>query len=114
MGWDAALECDCCHSERGWWNFTHNTNRMITTVLEEDDGEWPIDTRHWWIPLAGLSGPEGAAYLHRIIKGLRADPPRFEAMNPPNAWGDYNGLLNVLTEMRDSVPEFPTHWHASG
>lgn len=105
MSWDASL-VDDRDQVVGEWNFTHNTSRMIYTAL-------PL-LKPWWAQLSGLSGPEGAAFLHGIIKGLEADPERFRAMNPPNGWGDYDSLVAVLTAMRNAVPEWPTTWHASG
>lgn len=135
MSWDAHLTDDRGHTE-GDWNYTHNTSRMIYAVLEDAGIVLPADTRPcqwldrekgqwhyapnghgsvpWWDHLDGMSGPDGAAYLHLIIRGLEADPERFRAMNPPNGWGDYEGLLKILTEMRDRVPEWPTTWGASG
>lgn len=143
MSWDAYLTDDRGHSE-GDWNYTHNTSVMIYAVLNEakpgflldvaarkyaDSDRYVIenwrkpDERRvlfrdrpaaWWDALDGMSGPEGAAYLDTIIKGLEADPERFRAMNPENGWGDYDRLVKVLTEMRNAVPEWPTTWGASG
>lgn len=84
---------------------------MIYAVLKDTNLEVEIT---WWKTLDGMSGPEGAAYLHTIIKGLEADPDRFREMNPPNGWGNYDGLLEKLIEMRNAVPEWPTVWSASG
>lgn len=135
MSWDAWLHDDRGHSE-GWWNYTHNTSGMVYAVLEDAGVVLPASTRlckrrdpetgewvtypdgygsiSWWEHLDGMSGPEGAAFLHVIITGLEADPDRFRAMNPPNGWGDYGGILKTLREMRQAVPEWPTTWGASG
>lgn len=121
MSWDADLIDDRGHYE-GSWNYTHNTSHMIYAVLEDagyalgtrvswDGKEYPAS---WWDRLNGMDGPEGAAYLDLIIKGLVADPHRFIAMNPENGWGDYDGLVKVLEEMRTAVPEWPCKWEASG
>jgi hypothetical protein len=114
MSWDADLYDDRGHLE-GDWGYTHNTNGMANAVLDEGHEQFK-DKAHksWWQQLDGLSGPEGAALLNRIITGLEADPDRFRAMNPPNGWGDYDTFLKVLREMRDAVPEWPTQWSASG
>lgn len=134
MSWDAWLFDDRGHSE-GEWNYTHNTSRMIYAVLEDAGIELAAETRPcvwfdedgighdapeghgtiaWYDHLNGMEGPQGAAFLHTIIRGLEADPARFRAMNPDNGWGDYDGLLKVLTDMRNAVPEWPTTWHANG
>lgn len=122
MSWDAYLYDDRGHEE-GWWNYTHNCNRMIAAALEAAGGGktpptegvlGPVIGPGWWYRLNGATGPEGAAYLSQIIAGLEADPQRYRAMNPTNGWGDYDSLLGVLRQMRDRVPEWPTEWSASG
>lgn len=135
MSWDAWLRDDRGHDE-GDWNYTHNTSCMIYAVLEDAGVELPASTRPcrwldrvenvwhdapdghgsvaWWEHLNGMDGPSGAAYLNTIIRGLEADPARFEAMNPENGWGSYDTLLKVLTDMRNAVPEWPTKWSANG
>ncbi len=68
----------------------------------------------WWKCLNGLSGPDGAALLDRIVRGIEADLPRFEAMSPENGWGTCDRFVGVLREMRDCVPEWPCVWETSG
>ena len=133
MSWDAYLVDDRGHYN-GDWNHTHNCNGMANALLSADelrDGAIRWWTKHnrpdvvdrirggemrgsWWDCLDGMSGPEGAAFLDRIIRGLEADPARFEAMNPENGWGSYDTFLSVLRDMRKSVPEWPTTWSVSG
>lgn len=136
MSWDAWLTDDRGHSE-GSWNYTHNTNCMAKIAAEEAGVQFPADTREcwaapcgpdgslthyphgkgtvsWWDHLDGMSGPDGAAYLHVIVRELERCPDRYRALNPPNGWGDYDGLLKTLTDMRDAVPEWPTQWATSG
>ena len=107
MSWDASLVDDRGQTI-GDWNFTHNTSVMIYSALA--DGV----SSPWWARLSGLSGPEGAEFLHRIIRCLEADPELFRGMNPGNGWGNYDALVATLTTMRNAVPEWPTTWHASG
>lgn len=97
MSWDAYLTDDRGHSE-GDWNY-------------HPDGHGTVA---WWEHLDGMTGPEGAAYLDVIVRGLEADPARFRQMNPPNGWGNYDDLLELLRKMRGAVPEWPTTWSASG
>lgn len=135
MSWDATLIDGRGHVE-GDWNYTHNTSVMIYAVLadvgielpddktpcrwlDRETGDWhDAPNGHgsipWWAHLNGMDGPEGAAYLNSIIRGLEADPERFRAMDPTNGWGDYDSLVKVLTEMRNAVPEWPCKWEASG
>lgn len=144
MSWDATLyavaevtDCEHCgqklpESRReksgiGWWNYTHNINDMIAVAYEAVSGEMteqcggPLGKAigpAWWRRLDGAIGADGGAYLSLIITGLEADPGRFRAMNPPNGWGSYDGpdgLLGVLREMRDAVPDDRASvWAVSG
>jgi hypothetical protein len=124
MSWDADLYDDRGHHE-GEWNYTHNTNGMIAAAFEAASGETTpqcggplaiLIGAAWWKRLDGVSGKDGAAYLASIVTGLEADPERYRAMNPENGWGDYDGLLGVLREMRDKALtcDWPTTWSASG
>lgn len=99
MSWDATLLTPEAHAanvaggdeavvfagELGWWNFTHNTNRMIAEALTDlgcvnafalhDDG--PISKLvgpHWWGRLDGAPGPVGAQFLTALVKQLESDP----------------------------------------
>lgn len=115
MSWDVSLICDGCGSEIIDQNYTHNTSKMIYTVLREDpEFDQLAEHESWYKRLDGMSGPEGAAFLHRIIVGLKADPVRFREMNPDNGWGNYDQLVDILTKMRDRVPEAPTTWRGYG
>lgn len=135
MSWDAYLIDDRGHEE-GDWNYTFNTSPMANAALDESGFVRPPSTRAcsglpmvdghlthypnghgqltWWDCLNGLSGPEGAALLHRIITGINADLPRFRGMNPENGWGDADSFVKILTDMRDAVPEWPTTWSVNG
>jgi hypothetical protein len=105
MGWYAYLKDDRGHEE-GEWNYTSNCNQMAQTTL-------PEGSDHWLDLLNDSDGPTGAKLLDGIIRAILSDPQRFEAMNPDNGWGDRQSFLRVLTEMRNSVPEWPTVWKVS-
>lgn len=138
MSWDASLIDDRGHVELDV-NYTHNCNGMANVAAIEaghrqmmrDRGlaHWRAAGRDdiadrneadpdyydsWWSVLDGMTGPEGAAFLHDIISGMEADPERFVAMNPRNGWGDFDSFLDLLRRMRDAVPEWPTAWHTNG
>lgn len=122
MSWVAGL-VNQRGQEGATWGYTHNTSRMIYAVLRDEGYELPTSRLRvlngcgratWWEHLNGTSGPEGARFLHLIVGGLERDPDRFRALNPENGWGDYDGLVVLLREMRASVPEWPTTWEASG
>lgn len=46
--------------------------------------------------------------LEAGLANLRADPARFRAMNPPNGWGSYEGLCDVVERMIAAGQEHPT------
>lgn len=106
MSWHAHLDDDRGHEE-GWWNYTHNCNRMANEVIAPQEVSW-------WKLLDGMDGPDGAALLSRIVDGLRADPEHFRAMNPENGWGNYDSFVALLDEMRRAVPEWPCSWEVHG
>lgn len=122
MSWDADL-LDEHGNCVGDWNYTHNTNDMIAAAYTAETGEdvpecggplGKVIGSAWWRRLDGATGSEGRAYLAEVIRGLEVEPNRFREMNPPNGWGDYDSLLDVLREMRNRVPDYPTHWEVSG
>lgn len=120
MSWDADLIDDRGHND-GSWSYTHNCNGMANAVIHDDYEQQSVFAEvfrplreSWWKRLDGMSGPEGAAYLDGIVRGLELDPERFRALNPENGWGDYDSFVKVLVEMRDAVPEWPTTWRVSG
>lgn len=113
MSWDATLTDDRGHLE-GVWDYTHNVEPMVVDAIRRSPELFLADDQYWYQRLNGATGPDGRAFLAGIVAGLEADPDRYRAMNPPNGWGDYDGLLKVLREMRDRVPTWPTAWSASG
>ena len=108
MSWDADFNGQ-------WWNYTHNTNRMLAAAYESVTGEQTEDCDHpllgpaigptWYKRLDGMTAAESIAYLGQIIEGLRRDPDRYREMNPENGWGDYAGILRVLEAMRHAAVE---------
>lgn len=93
MSWDLSLHakpCDHCgrSDESGSWNYTYNTSPMLRAV---------------GLVIQDLEGQTGAVCAERIadaLTKLRAEPARFRRMNPPNGWGDYDGVCRVLEEVR--------------
>lgn len=117
MGWDARISARPRGHEPaalfGEWNYTHNTSPMISRVLDVMGAE---TSEPWYRLLDGMNGAEGGHYLDLIIGGLSEAPELFRAMNPSNGWGDYDSLLEVLAEMRDTSHAHPRTglWSASG
>lgn len=121
MGWDASLVDDRGHVE-GDWNYTYNVTPMLRIASEVAgvamtdqrwmgiDGAPEVGFSRW---LDGRTGAEGQALLVPLIQELESNPSRYEAMNPPNGWGSYAGILGVLREMVARTPEWPTRWTAT-
>ncbi|MEU9208502.1 hypothetical protein AB0D27_11245 [Streptomyces sp. NPDC048415] len=45
--------------------------------------------------------------LRRAVAAMEADRARYEAMNPPNGWGNYEGALDYLRRLRDACVSHP-------
>jgi len=70
-------------------NITHNLGRMA-----KEAGIY----MHLWRP-----DELGITKAHQLIEPLRkgldvlkAEPDRFKALNPPNGWGSYDGLVRFV------------------
>jgi len=81
-------------------NITHNLNKMA-----EEAGIY----KHLWRP-----EEIGITKASQLIEPLRAglgllltDPERFKKFNPPNGWGDYEGLVNFVSEYLATCEENP-------
>lgn len=123
MSWSADLEVtvDGHVLGVGGWNYTHNCNKMMSTVLEENgtklESHWLIGHmgKSWFDALNGKTAPEGSALLRTIIEGMEDDPERFKAMEPPNGWGSYAGVLQILRQMLARSNSYPSAvWRVRG
>lgn len=88
MSWDIKLEDSNGNElEDCEWNYTYNTSPMMYAV---DFDLHDLDDKKC----------EDVVYkLWLCIEALATDPEKFEAMNPENGWGSYDGLLEVLIKM---------------
>lgn len=55
----------------------------------------------------GAPATEAAGPLTAGIERMEADPDRYRAMNPANGWGDAQGALEVLRQLRDGCVAHP-------
>lgn len=103
MSYDIHLEADLGGPTTlaiGDWNCTSNLARMWREAgadLAEFHGKLASEC----IPLLKLA-----------IDVLRADPERFEAMNPENGWGSYEDLIPALGRLLalfESAPVATVH-----
>lgn len=70
-------------------NITHNLGKMADAAGIYE---------HLWRPdEIGVTHAE--QLIHPLTVGLaklRAEPDKFKALNPPNGWGDYDGLVGFV------------------
>jgi len=57
--------------------------------------------------LHGLPAPHAADMLTRAVTAMEAEPAVYEALNPPNGWGDYPSALRFLRSMREACRTHP-------
>jgi hypothetical protein len=77
-------------------NYTSNVSAMWCKALGHPLGD-----------LAEKNAGESLPALQRAVAAMEADPGSYEAMNPPNGWGNYEGTLDYLRRLRDACAEHP-------
>jgi len=81
-------------------NITHNLNKMAAEAgLYE----------HLWRPdeLGITKAQELIEPLREGLKALGSDPERFKALNPPNGWGTYEGLIRFVAGYLQACEQWP-------
>ncbi len=102
------VKCECCGHEKSEIseeylfeaNITHNLNKMADEALiyealwrpEEIDAKIAKD----------LIGKLGLG-----LDVLKSDPEHFKKFNPPNGWGNYEGLVDFVEKYYNACIEFP-------
>lgn len=81
-------------------NITHNLNKMadaagIYQALWRPE-EIHIKFARELIPL-----------LENGLEKLKSNPEHYKQLNPPNGWGDYDGLVHFVQEYLDACKENP-------
>ncbi len=99
MGWDIWAEIDAGGEEKvsigESYNYTYNTSPMLYDV--------GID----WKELTGKPLSEVVPILQAGLEKLKANPEKYEAMNPENGWGSYEGLVAKLTQIIEEYKQYP-------
>lgn len=81
-------------------NITHNLNRMA--------GEAGVYMALWRPEEVGIKKAEQLiAPLTEGLKCLHADPEKFKQFNPPNGWGDYEGLVKFIERYLLACIKYP-------
>ena len=82
------------------WNITHN---LIEMAAEAGIYEY------LWSPeeKGATTASDLIAPLEAGLELLKSDPERFKAFNPQNGWGNYEGLVEFVTEYLKVCRNFP-------
>jgi hypothetical protein len=77
-------------------NYTSNVSPM-----------WAAALGHPLADLHGRGAADSLLALDAAIAAMAAEPARFEAMNPPNGWGSYEGALAYLQQLAHGCRTHP-------
>lgn len=83
-----------------WRNITHNLGKMA--------GEAGLYEALWRPDEIGVT--KAAQLIEPLGDGLAlllTDPDRFKKLNPPNGWGDYDGLVSFVDDYRKACCKYP-------
>lgn len=81
-------------------NITHNLNKMADAA--------GIYQALWRPEEIGITKAGQLAPLLRDgLKKLEADPEKFKQFNPPNGWGDYDGLVSFVRRYLVACEDYP-------
>ena len=111
MSWDFHLEhplpkCPSCGHEIPWpddgfeecsSNYTYNVSQMFYDAFGGEGIR----------ALSGMRGREAATWLKGGIDRMALSPEHYMAMNPKNGWGNYEGALQLLRELREWAERYP-------
>lgn len=101
MSYDVSIvgkDCPCCGASGGVevGNYTYNCSKMLWEAADTS-----LSALH------GKPVEEVAQVLSKGVAVMRADPARFQAMNPENGWGDYDSWLDYLDRIIDACQRYP-------
>lgn len=60
-----------------------------------------------WQDFIGTRAELAGVIWRSVHTALLADPEVFQALNPPNGWGDYDGAVEVIGALADACERFP-------
>ncbi|MEU0665735.1 hypothetical protein ABZ508_26615 [Streptomyces lavendulocolor] len=85
---------DYCAADIG--NYTSNVSGM-----------WSDALGYRLTDLKGKTAGDCVADLKRAVTDMETRPDHYRAMNPCSGWGDYEGALDYLRELRDACIAHP-------
>ena len=98
MSWNAYVSCASCGHSLVDANYTYNVSPMFYDVFDDEGGLRSLD---------GMPAAEALPILELAVERLRADPKKYQAMNPSNGWGNYAGATLFLESLAVGCRENP-------
>ena len=78
-------------------------SRNITSNLSRMWNEAGVPLHEWDGLEAGTCWPN----LDTALTFMQSKPEAFKELNPPNGWGDYDGCVDFLLELRNVCKQHP-------
>ena len=70
-------------------------------------GMWRKALGHSLMELNDRNAGDTLPALDKAVAEMESNPEEYEAMNPPNGWGSYEGALNFLRRLQTGCKEHP-------
>jgi hypothetical protein len=80
-------------------NLTYN----LSPMLDAAGGYWELICRQ----SQGKLGQDILPAVDALLAELRRDPAKYQAMNPSNGWGHYEGAVEFLTSLQFAIRQHP-------
>lgn len=100
MSLDISLKCLHCHSKVYSGNITHNLGKMAAEAGIYE-AMWHPDR------INAKVAADIVEILRSGVAALASQPARFQAFNPENGWGNYEGLLRVARAYLEACEKHP-------
>lgn len=84
--------------EAFWVNYTSNCAPMWRKAMPQTDG---------LAGLHGLSAENAAQEIEAGLAAMDADRAAYEALNPDNGWGDFEGQREMLVKLLAACRAYP-------
>lgn len=98
MSWDVWLAIDTGLEEASVTedhNYTWNVSRMYDKAFSRTlDGDGGLST------LAGMKADLAGTLIDRVLHEMEANASVYQAMNPANGWGSFDGAMEFLRKIR--------------
>jgi hypothetical protein len=96
MGYGIYLSCPTCREGEDIGSVSRNLGSMYFDVLQGGISS-----------LNNKKAADAIPDLEAAIKKLEADPAKYRAMNPPNGFGSYDALVEVLKRLLENCKDRP-------